>query len=140
VLLSAGFVSGIFALAFGLPLAFGGVWEAIATVVFGSWFMACLVTAFVSIRRGYAVRHRRWMIRAFAVCVGIGTVRIWIGVFALAGLEFTDAFAAGFWVGFALHVAAGELWVRTTPHPERAGPDSMGSPAAILDRPPEGGS
>lgn len=138
VLLSAGLVSGVFAIAFGLPLAFGGVWEAMATVVFGSWFMVCLVTAFVSIRRGDAARHRRWMIRAFAVCVGIGTIRIWIGVFALAGLALTDAFAAAFWVGFAVHVAGGELWVRTTPHPEhsmsssieRAGSDSMGSPAS----------
>ena len=133
VLLSAGLESGIFALALGLPLAFGGVWEAIATVVVGSWFMACLVTAFVSNRRGDAVRHRRWMMRAFAVCVGIGTVRIWIGVFALAGLEFTDAFAAGFWVGFAFTSQPGS-WVRTTPHPEhamgpppgRAGPDILG--------------
>ena len=59
VLLSAGLVSGVFAIAFGLPLAFGGVWEAMATVVFGSWFMVCLVTAFVSIRRGDAARHHR---------------------------------------------------------------------------------
>jgi uncharacterized membrane protein YozB (DUF420 family) len=117
VLLGAGVLSGIFALAFGLPHAFGGLGEAIATAIFGTWFMACLVTAFVSIRRGDAVRHRRWMIRAFAVGLGVGTIRIWIGVFALAGLELPDSFAAAFWVGFLLHVAAGELWLRTTPHP-----------------------
>lgn len=117
VLLSAGVVSGIFALAFGVPHAFGGLWEAIATAVFGTWFMGCLVTAYVSIRRGDVVRHRRWMIRAFAVCLGIGTIRIWIGIFALAGLGLPDSFAAAFWIAFSLHVAVGELWVRTTPHP-----------------------
>ncbi|MGH3508074.1 MAG: DUF2306 domain-containing protein [Nocardioidaceae bacterium] len=117
VLLGAGVVSGVFALAFGLPHAFGGLSEAIATAIFGSWFIACLVTAFVWIRRGDVVRHRRWMIRAFAVGLGVGTIRIWVGVFTIAGLELPDSFAVAFWVGFLLHVAAGELWLRTTPHP-----------------------
>jgi uncharacterized membrane protein len=117
VLLGAGLVSGMFALAFGLPYAFGGVSEAIATAVFGTWFMACLVTAFLCIKRGDVIRHRRWMIRAFAVCLGIGTIRIWIGLLTLAGLDLPDSFAVAFWAGFILHVAAGELWLRTTPHP-----------------------
>ena len=117
VLLGAGVVSGIFALAFGLPHAFGGLSEAIATAIFGTWFMACLVTAFVCIRRGDVVGHRRWMIRAFAVGLGVGTIRIWVGVFALAGLALSDSFAVAFWAGFLLHVGAGELWLRTTPHP-----------------------
>lgn len=118
MLVAAGLVSGIFALVFGLPHAFGGLWEAVATAIFGTWFMACLVTAFVFIRRGDVVRHRRWMIRAFAVSVGIGTIRIWIGLLVLAGVDVNDSFAVAFWVAFLLHVAAGELWLRTTPHPD----------------------
>jgi hypothetical protein len=52
-----------------------------------------LVTA--AIRRDEVPTHRRWMIRAFAVGVGVGTIRIWIGL--------------------SLHVLAADWWIRTTP-------------------------
>jgi hypothetical protein len=39
------------------------------------------------------VHHRRWMIRAFAVGVAVGTIRIWQAVFVGFGLlSFEDAF------------------------------------------------
>jgi hypothetical protein len=69
-----------------------------------------------AIRRDDVVTHRRWMIRAFAPGVAVGTVRIWIGILLASGLlNFPDSFAAAFWIAFSLHVLAGEWWVRTTP-------------------------
>ena len=69
-----------------------------------------------AIRRGDVVNHRRWMIRAFAAGVAVGTIRIWIGLFLASGLlDFHDSFAAAFWIAFSLHVLVGEWWVRTTP-------------------------
>jgi uncharacterized membrane protein len=116
VLLSLALLSGVFAIAFGVPFAFGGPWEAAATFVFGVWFLACLVLAFRAIRRDEVARHRRWMIRAFAIGVGVGTIRIWIGLFQATGLlSFQDSFPVAFWISFALHVAAGEWWLRRTP-------------------------
>jgi hypothetical protein len=55
-------------------------------VVFGLWFLACLVLAVRAIRRDDIVHHRRWMIRAFAIAIGVGTIRIWIGLFQTAAL------------------------------------------------------
>jgi uncharacterized membrane protein len=116
VLLTAALVSVLFAFLFGLRFPWGGSVEAVATAVFGCWFLTCLLLAFRAIRRDDVVNHRRWMIRAFAAGIAVGTIRIWIGILLGSGLlNFPDSFAAAFWIGFSLHVLAGEWWVRTTP-------------------------
>lgn len=124
-LLACGLTSGTFALAFGVPFAWGGSLQAAATAVFGTWFLACLVLAFRAIRRDDVPRHRRWMVRAFAVGIGIGTIRLWVGVFE--GIEQVRSggttpatpdptlFAVAFWLGLGMHVAIGEWWLRRTP-------------------------
>jgi hypothetical protein len=125
VLLGCGLVSAVFALLFGIPFAWGGSAESWATVVFGTWFAACLLLAFRAIRADNVPQHRRWMIRAFAVSVGIGTIRIWIGIFegieqGMSGGTTPAApdhtmFGVAFWLAFTMHVAIGEWWLRRTP-------------------------
>lgn len=125
VLLTCALVAGLFALLFGVPHAWGGAPEAAATVVFGCWFLACLVLAFRAIRRDDVRHHRRWMIRAFAVGIGVGTIRIWVGVFeaveqVMSGgttpaTPDTTLFGVAFWLAFTMHVAVGEWWLRRTP-------------------------
>ncbi|MEV6283728.1 DUF2306 domain-containing protein [Kribbella sp. NPDC051770] len=118
VLLSCALLGGAFAIVFGVLHPYGGPGEAGASVVFGLWFLVCLVNAFRAIKRDDVVQHRRWMIRAFAVGIGVGTIRIWIFVFTAAGwLDFPDAFAVAFWLAFAMHVAFAEWWLRTSPQP-----------------------
>lgn len=125
VLLTCALVSGVFALLFGIPFAWGGATESVATVVFGTWFLACLVLAFRAIRRDDVPQHRRWMIRAFAVGIGIGTIRIWVGIFtgvhqAASGgtaepIPDPGTFGLAFWLAFTMHVVAAEWWLRRTP-------------------------
>lgn len=125
VLLTFALVSGLFALLFGVPYAWAGAPEAVATVVFGCWFLACLVLAFRAIRRDDVRQHRRWMIRAFAVAIGIGTIRIWVGIFegveqavsggASPGEPDPTMFGIAFWLAFTMHVVVGEWWLRRTP-------------------------
>jgi uncharacterized membrane protein len=116
VLVAAALLSMLFALLFGLRYPWGGLGEAMATAVFGCWFVVCLALAVSAIRRGDVVNHRRWMIRAFVTGVAVGTVRIWIGLLFGSGLlDAYDSFAVAFWIAFILHVAAGEWWIRTTP-------------------------
>lgn len=53
------------------------------------------------------------MIRAFAVGLGVGTIRWWIGLFVgLGGASLQDAFAPAFWLGLSLHALAADLWLR----------------------------
>jgi len=85
--------------------------------------LASIVLAFRAIRRGDAVRHRRWMIRAFAIGIGIGTIRLWIGFFMGAGLmSLHDSFAIAFWLSFTMHAAAGEAWLRAAALPPEVRP------------------
>jgi hypothetical protein len=76
----------LFAFLFGLGLPWGGSVEAVATAVFGCWFLTYLLLAVRAIRRDDVVNHRRWMIRAFAAGVAVGTIRIWIGILLASGL------------------------------------------------------
>jgi uncharacterized membrane protein len=116
VLVPVGLASGLFGIIFGILYSFGGFAEASAAVVFGSWFVFCLAYAYMHIRAGDTVGHRRWMIRAFAIGLGVGTIRIWVGLFEATGLlDFDDAFGAAFWIAWAMHVIAAEIWLRWRP-------------------------
>ncbi len=118
VAIIAGLASGTFAITFGAFLSFGGLLEASASTLFGSWFIAALLIAYTSIRQGNVRRHRRWMIRAFAVGLAVGTIRIWIGIFEGFGLlSFRDAFGVAFWISFVMHAAVAEAWLIVRPAP-----------------------
>lgn len=116
VAFGAGALSGIFAIAFGAFLSFGGPTQAVASVAFGAWFVLALGIAYRAIRRRDLRTHRRWMIRAFAVGVAVGTIRIWIGLFEAFGiLDFREAIATAFWISFTLHALVAELWLLWRP-------------------------
>lgn len=115
VVLTVGMSAGVLGVVVGTLFPFGGPVEGAAAVIFGHYFVISLAVAFLAIRRGDVDTHRRWMIRAFAVAVGVGTIRIWIGLFFLLGLTFEHSFAAAFWVAFPVHVLAAEIYVRMRP-------------------------
>lgn len=118
VLLGLGLVSGVFGVAFGIAFSFGGAVQAAASVVFGTWFVFCLVRAYRAIRSLLVTDHRRWMIRAFAIGLGVGTIRIWVGLFQGFGLlSFRDSFGLAFWLAFSMHLVAAEIWLRRHPEP-----------------------
>ena len=128
IVLPAGILAGIFAIIFGILFSFGGLLEASATVVFGGYFVSALVIAFLAIRGGDVTRHRRWMIRAFAIGVGVGTIRIWIGVFQGFGLLSLDrSFGVAFWLAFVLHALVAEVYLAKRP-------SAQGSPAPAATR------
>ena len=116
VALVAGLTSGVFGVLFGFFQSFGGTLQASASVVFGVWFVTALLLAYRAVRRRDITTHRRWMIRAFAVGLAVGTIRIWIGLFEAFGvLETRDAFGVAFWISFLLHAAIAELWLYWRP-------------------------
>ena len=137
VVATAGMITGVFALIFGGLFSFGGLSEASAAVVFGGWFLTCLVLAVRAVRRDDIVHHRRWMIRAFAIGIGIGTTRIWLLILGAAGLDFASSFGPAFWISFSLHALIAELSIRAFPNPPeltRESPASSSSPR-VADTP-----
>ena len=104
-------------MSFGMP-AIGGVNQAAATTLFGTFFLFALGKAFWHIRRREIMLHREWMIRAFSIGLAVATIRPIIGVFfatsSLSGLTPHEFFGIAFWIGFVLHLIAAEAWIRSS--------------------------
>jgi uncharacterized membrane protein len=119
VFVVCGLVIGISALvmSFGMP-AIGGVNQAAATTLFGTFFLFALCKAFWHIRRREVALHREWMIRAFSIGLAVAAIRPIMGVFfatsPLTGLTPREFFGIAFWIGFVLHLIAAEAWIHTT--------------------------
>lgn len=115
VVLAAGLASGVMAIVVGVVMPFGGFTETSASTVFGIYFVVALVLAYRAIRSGRVAHHRRWMIRAFALGVGVGLIRIVIGVGEALGIGIADSFGAAFWIAFVVMAAVAEIWLWLRP-------------------------
>lgn len=114
-------LSGVFALAaaFRLP-AFGGATTQAATGVFGVLFLFSLARAVYHIRRREVHWHRQWMIRVFALALGVATIRLVIGLTqAFTDISFEDVFGIAFWLGLGANLLVAEAWIRYTRRPLR---------------------
>jgi uncharacterized membrane protein YozB (DUF420 family) len=115
VALTAGVVTGLFAIAVGVVFPFGGLAETTASTVFGIYFLTSLGLAYRAVRRRDVDVHRRWMIRAFAIGTGVGTIRLVIGFSQAFGVAFDAVFGLAFWIAFVVHAAAAEGWLARYP-------------------------
>lgn len=118
VLVASAVVSALAGFYFGLLMPYGGAREAAVIVLFGGILLTAVTLAVAAIRRGDVARHREWMIRAFAVAVGIATVRVVGMVLDLAltpaGVGPADVFVLSLWTGWILTLAGAEGWIRYT--------------------------
>ncbi len=73
ILVVSGLVIGISALVMSYTMNIGGVNETAATTLFGILFLLSLIKAYRHIRRKEVAQHREWMIRAFAIALGVAT-------------------------------------------------------------------
>jgi len=116
VLVVAAIISAIASFYFGILHPFAGFGEASAIATFGALIVFSVVRGFIAIRRGDVVRHRQWMIRAFAIGIGISTIRV-IGAIVQLAARTTPAetVTISFWVGWTLTLAVAETWIRGDP-------------------------
>jgi uncharacterized membrane protein len=118
ILVLAALVVAVAGLYFGLLMPYGGLGEAAAVAFFGGLFVVAVVRAFLAIRRRQVARHREWMIRAFAIAIGISTVRVVGAIFDITltpmGLRPPAVFVLSLWTGWCITLGAGELWIRYT--------------------------
>jgi hypothetical protein len=130
-LICAGIIGGsALVMSFAMP-AIGGVNQAAATTLFGSFFLFALGKAFWHIRRREIALHREWMIRGFATGLAVAAIRPIIGFFfatsPLTGLTPREFFGIAFWIGFVLCLMAAETWIHVT------GPGRYGVEAVVRD-------
>ncbi len=108
----AGLISAVFAVVFGLLYPWGGRAEALASLVFGGYMAVALVLAVRNVKARNVAAHRRWMIRAFAVSLGVATIRVILVLGENLDLFVSDeAFGIAFWPGLMINAAAAELWL-----------------------------
>ena len=106
---------GLTGLFFGLVNPFGGSLEGVVIGVIGVLFLFALARAVVAIRRREIATHREWMIRVFAIALGVSVVRlVGLALVLIGGVRPAVWFAHSVWIGFLLTLAAAELWIRGT--------------------------
>jgi hypothetical protein len=77
--------------------------------------------AYLAIREGDVTRHRRWMVRNFALTFAAVTLRLYLPASAGAGLGFGPAYAAIAWLCWVPNLVVAEWIVRSLPEiPEQA--------------------
>jgi uncharacterized membrane protein len=115
VALLAAALSGFF---FGVAMPYGGKLETAATVVFGAFMVYAGALAYAAIRRREIATHREWMIRMFAIALGIAVMRVlsvvWLTLLPAPEIATPRAFGMLLWVGWLLTLAVAELWIRRT--------------------------
>jgi uncharacterized membrane protein YozB (DUF420 family) len=130
VLVICALISGVFALVVGFRLpVFGGISTQSATVFFGAIFLFSLVKAMWHIRRKEVRLHREWMIRAFALAMGVATIRVFLVPFMELGFSMEEVFGTTFWLGFSVNLLVAEVWINRTRGGDPRGRSTRYSPS-----------
>jgi hypothetical protein len=97
----------------------GGLREGSAVLLYDAIFLFSLARALVAFISHERETHRRWMMRAIAVILGVAATRPVMGVFFATAsrthMTPHDFFGIAFWIGFTVTFVAGELYLRTHP-------------------------
>lgn len=101
------------------PQAMGG---AVAAVGFGALAVLWLASTAAAAALGWRLRsrpelrarHRRWMVRSFALTSAAITLRLWLPLSALAGLDFVAAYTVIAWLCWVPNLVAAEGLIRRT--------------------------
>ena len=90
--------------------------ERVPTAAAGALFLTAPAIAIIAVRRGDLARHREWMIRFFAIGVGIVVIRL-VGpviIWLLNPPTFRDIIGWTFWAGWLVSLTVAEVWIRST--------------------------
>lgn len=116
VLVCCALASGTYGLISTIVLpAFGGLPSEAAAWFFGPLFLFAILRAFWCARNKKITQHRQWMIRAFALGLGVGTQRIILIILMIStGYSFEESFGPALWLGFGLNLLIAESWINAT--------------------------
>lgn len=111
VYVASGLVSGLA----GLILAFGSTAGPIAGLGFGALAVAWILCTGQAWRMAQARRfddHRRWMIRSFALTFSAVTLRLYLPLSQIMGIEFLYAYRAIAWLAWVPNLMVAETYLR----------------------------
>jgi uncharacterized membrane protein len=118
LLVAAGLIVGTTGLFMAWIIPFAGWSERVIMGCFGLLFLVALSKGFLHIRAGRIMQHREWMIRAFAIGLGIATQRLILipTLIALGPSEQNAVVLSQLanLLAFPAHILFAEFWIRTT--------------------------
>ncbi len=117
----------------GLVLALGSTAGPIASAGFGLLAVFWLFTTADAWRLARArdfVRHQRWMVRSFALCLAAVTLRLYLAIVGVAGLPFMASYVAISFLCWVPNLIVAEVGVRVFLMRRVAAPLGAPSPAA----------
>ncbi|HWV15449.1 MAG TPA: DUF2306 domain-containing protein [Cellvibrio sp.] len=89
----------------------GGWFKSASVYIFSSLMIFALGMGFRAILRREIDRHREWMIRAFAIGLGVSTMRLYfIPAYLLYGMPDNFTIGLGMWIGFGVNLLVAE-WI-----------------------------
>jgi hypothetical protein len=107
----------------GLILAFGATTGPVSTAGFGTlaviWFTVNAM-GWKTAAAGRFAEHRRWMIRSYALTFGAVTLRLYLPIGPLAGINFEDAYRVISFAAWVPNLIAAELFLRGWPMAAKA--------------------
>jgi uncharacterized membrane protein YozB (DUF420 family) len=96
-------------------LAFGATTGPISTAGFGSlavmWFV-CTAQGWIAGRRQRFEEHRAWMIRSYALTLAAVTLRLYLPVVLLSGVDFPFAYRAISFLCWVPNLVLAEVYLR----------------------------
>lgn len=102
----------------GVVLARGVSTGPIAAAGFGMLGLLWLYTTtngLLTARAGEFVAHRQWLIRSFALTFGAVTLRLYLPLSQIMGVDFIMAYRAIAWLAWVPNALMAELYVRARP-------------------------
>jgi hypothetical protein len=75
-------------------------------------WLTCTVLALVAVKRRDFRAHQRWMIRSFALTLAAVTLRIYLPLAMIAGLDFATAYPVIAWLSWMPNLVVAQLLVR----------------------------
>lgn len=89
--------------------AFGGIVSKLGFALLALLWLYTGLRAFLAIRRGEVVEHRRWMVRNFSLTLAAVTLRILLPASAIAGIPFELAYPAIAWLCWVPNLLVAEM-------------------------------
>jgi uncharacterized membrane protein len=105
-------VSAMWLALFYPRLRHGGELLTVLRLTFGTAMVACIVLGFVAIKAGDIVRHRKWMIRGYAIGLGAATQLFTLGFGGAAFGTGKSATAVLNGAGWVINLAMAEWLIR----------------------------
>lgn len=110
--------------------AYGGAAGRLGFAALAILWLATVVRATVAIARGDIAAHRRWFARNLALSFAAVTLRLYVPLSFLAGLEFARAYPVIAWLCWVPNLAVVEWRLRGHPAPHGAHSSTKLPPAA----------